>query len=517
MKLFLVVILAGFYLSLSAQVFPIRYFPQTQPPINTNYFNCEFQNITKTSDNGFIIAYYPYAPNIHGPYPYDFVTVKLDSNYVSQWKKQMYAKSIKLATGGIILVYYANLNSAGNGTYIEKVDNGGNQIWIKKINTDVTLNDAVSYSNKIRVVGSKDVYDPFWNSYTSTPLTLELDTLGNLISANELSVSNTSTEQISKIYRNNLGEFFITGKNGLSISKFSSAFLPVWSKTWGTGNMAPKINDLHFLSNGDLLCSGSVYNSNTSFHSGAFFKFNSSGNLLFSKYFDKNVFISTMEKAPNGNFISSYTRRFAFPYDTVNVFETDSNFNVVYNNNSIKALACGNPKRVKNNLFLFSAYVKDPAIFSVDQNGNNFCGSSVDACTFSSFSSPNSINSISVLSSTVSLSTGTINLLSSQSYYDTCSIVTGIAQGENYDNIIVYPIPATDYLKIEIPSELVRSEIIEVELLNVLGQKVIKKNTSLNDKNLQLDVSNLQNGYYFLKLTSNEHTINFSRKIIVQR
>lgn len=510
-------IAAGFCVNLSAQVFPIRYFPQTQPPINTNYFNCEFQNITKTSDNGFIIAYYPYAPNIHGPYPYDFITVKLDSNYISQWKKQVYAKSIKLATGGIIMVYYANLNSSGNGTYIEKVDNGGNQIWIKKINTDVTLNDVISYSNKIRVVGSKDVYNPFWNSFTSTPLTLELDTLGNLISANELPVSNTSTESISKIYRNNFGDFFITGLNGLSISKFNSAFLPIWSMTWGTGNMAPKINDLHFLSNGDLLCSGSVYNLNTSFHSGAFFKFNSVGNLISSKYFDKNVFMSTMEKTSNGNFISSYTRRFAFPYDTVNVFETDSNFNIIYNNNSIKALACGNPKRVKNNLYLFSAYVKDPAIFSVDQNGNNFCGSSADVCTFSNFSSPNSINSISVLSSTVSLSTGTINLFSLQSYYDNCSIVTEIKENYSYDNIFVYPNPTIDYLRIDLPDELVRSEIIEVELLNILGLKVVKKEISPNNKTLQIDVRSLQDGHYFLKLISNGRKINFSRKIIVQR
>lgn len=84
------------------------------------------------------------------------------------------------------------------------------------------------------------------------------------------------------------------------------------------------------------------------------------------------------------------------------------------------------------------------------------------------------------------------------------SCTVGIEQNENYiDNIIVYPNPATEVIKIKskIDQEL---NIEELNLYNSVGQLVFQKTVRDNNSIIEIDVSLFPNGLYFLNISSNK-------------
>jgi hypothetical protein len=75
--------------------------------------------------------------------------------------------------------------------------------------------------------------------------------------------------------------------------------------------------------------------------------------------------------------------------------------------------------------------------------------------------------------------------------------------------IIVYPIPASNKISVETNNQTTA----EIILFNSLGQHV-KSNHTKNGNLIVIDVSELSNGIYFLKISSGDGYIN--RKIVVQ-
>jgi len=74
-------------------------------------------------------------------------------------------------------------------------------------------------------------------------------------------------------------------------------------------------------------------------------------------------------------------------------------------------------------------------------------------------------------------------------------------------NFKVYPNPASDFVTIETNNV----EISAVKIYDILGKNVLKQNELTNNR---LDVSNLRNGIYFLKIESNGNSI--TKKLIIK-
>jgi hypothetical protein len=86
-------------------------------------------------------------------------------------------------------------------------------------------------------------------------------------------------------------------------------------------------------------------------------------------------------------------------------------------------------------------------------------------------------------------------------------IVTGISNNDNvFENkIVMYPNPANNFVSIKY--ELIKSSKVEIELINVIGEKVLTvSNESTQEKNKynhEIDLQNFSPGIYFVKLRIN--------------
>jgi len=82
-----------------------------------------------------------------------------------------------------------------------------------------------------------------------------------------------------------------------------------------------------------------------------------------------------------------------------------------------------------------------------------------------------------------------------------------VTENELDSKIKLYPNPANDFITIESNS----IEITSVSIYNILGKEVLSQNSLTNNR---LNVSNLNNGVYFINITANGNSI--TKKIIIQ-
>ena len=78
------------------------------------------------------------------------------------------------------------------------------------------------------------------------------------------------------------------------------------------------------------------------------------------------------------------------------------------------------------------------------------------------------------------------------------SLITGIKEINNADNIVVYPNPATNNITIEAPQKST------IEILNIQGQTILQQQIQQGKTNI--DISALAKGVYILRLCSNDKT-----------
>jgi hypothetical protein len=394
-----------------------RHFPQTQAYY---YFNCEIKNPVKTADGGYIFSYFPWSPNLHSMGPLDYYTIKTDSNFIPEWKKPYYASAISLPTGGIILVY---------GSTIEKVTPSGTQIWIKHMSSSEStiINDGVSYSDKIRFVGRKsgNTGYPYFGA-TSQAYTLLMDTAGSFISHSLYTTSYAGDADFSKIKRDLQGNFFVYSNqsdlmlsaSNMSLAKFDASFNFVWGKTWSSSSQPLLVSDIDILPNGRIFATGMIRgNYPYSYPAmGALLKFDSQGNLLDQKYFEGRYKISGLSKLLNGNYIVSSSKGFQ---DSLFLFETDTAMNVSWYKNCGRGTAIGTSIQKNNTLFTPTFYGSNPVIISNSINGNSCASYSM---TYSKLTSTVNLSSftLSAATSSAAVYSGTINVLNTQSYLDSC-------------------------------------------------------------------------------------------------
>jgi len=83
------------------------------------------------------------------------------------------------------------------------------------------------------------------------------------------------------------------------------------------------------------------------------------------------------------------------------------------------------------------------------------------------------------------------------------------------EKIKIYPIPSKDIINIEIPLYQ-NSQGILISLFNTLGKKVLSKQISHQTKKIRLDISNIKNGTYLIKLSQSNNILKTEKIIILK-
>ncbi|PKP09528.1 MAG: hypothetical protein CVU09_11345 [Bacteroidetes bacterium HGW-Bacteroidetes-4] len=98
-------------------------------------------------------------------------------------------------------------------------------------------------------------------------------------------------------------------------------------------------------------------------------------------------------------------------------------------------------------------------------------------------------------------------------------IITGIEEElplnsrQNINGMLVYPNPASS--KVTLETTLAGEDILKIEILNILGQVVQQVPSGLVSGKISFDVSQLNKGIYFVKLTQNNGN-SLSKKIVIK-
>lgn len=95
-------------------------------------------------------------------------------------------------------------------------------------------------------------------------------------------------------------------------------------------------------------------------------------------------------------------------------------------------------------------------------------------------------------------------------------ICTGITENSSKLNVKVYPVPARNYIWIDLNAI---SENINIHLLNTEGRplKEIKVNNTNNNEKLKLDLETLPTGLYYLLFTNDKGEVLIDKSIVKTR
>lgn len=101
--------------------------------------------------------------------------------------------------------------------------------------------------------------------------------------------------------------------------------------------------------------------------------------------------------------------------------------------------------------------------------------------------------------------------------YNLCLQAAGnvaVMDTELMKEVKIYPNPSNGVLNISLPENTVKNGSLCIK--NVLGQQIGNNiHIEQSDSNMQLNMSDLDNGVYFLEFRVNK--LSFSKKVIIQR
>lgn len=91
--------------------------------------------------------------------------------------------------------------------------------------------------------------------------------------------------------------------------------------------------------------------------------------------------------------------------------------------------------------------------------------------------------------------------------------VVGINESPLQNKVNIYPNPFHEFIKIEIPNELLNKNI-SFSIYNILGNMVIQNQTTIvNTQNLlELNVSELNSGIYFIRIYNGD--VDLKKKLV---
>lgn len=169
---------------------------------------------------------------------------------------------------------------------------------------------------------------------------------------------------------------------------------------------------------------------------------------------------------------------------------------------------------------LTSKGAADAFLLKLSSSGNftfarQFGGTATDQGLSLILNSSNNIYMTGLFSSTVDFDPGsaTVNLTAGGNY-DTfilkLDMATGIDEINNNFNYSIFPNPSNGKFNIETENSFINT----IEIFDIVGKKIYSKLNIKNTKS-EVDISNQNNGVYFINVTTNK--INFTTKIILQK
>jgi hypothetical protein len=383
------------------------------------YTDCNMPPPVRTSDQGYIFSFNAYSPGLHNYNALGNYQFKTDSNFVPQWKKDYSTKAIPLPTGGIILYWSVNFVGMNGPQYsiIEKVTASGQQVWCKIINSDTRINEGVQYNDKVRFVGGviAVISQIPYTQYSNYPYTIELDTLGNLISQQVFTHPLGQQTEFKGIKRDSNGNFYVLG--GLYymvMAKFTPAFNPIWAKYHFQNNQQLYFIDSDVLSNGQIVCTGEQQSQGA-----VMMRLDSMGNILDQKLFPGTRRISGLCKLQNGNYAIGLQKA----QDSLCLFETSTALNISNFRYSGKGIRLGTPILNQGALY-FMRFTQAPALL---KNNNNILNC-MPTAPYTILNGTLQLSSfvLSPSNYTATISNFTSNPVLPQFYVDSCKCAAGI-------------------------------------------------------------------------------------------
>lgn len=97
-------------------------------------------------------------------------------------------------------------------------------------------------------------------------------------------------------------------------------------------------------------------------------------------------------------------------------------------------------------------------------------------------------------------------------FYIASSLATAVAESEEV-NFLIYPNPAVDKFNVHGLKFKVGGSTIELYDLN--GSKLLEKQIPVRTEAVEMDVSGLQSGLYFCRISTKEYSV--TKKLMIQK
>lgn len=481
--------------------------------------------IIQTSDGGYIFNYsYTYA---HYQYP-ELIShiVKTDASFNPLWRKFLDGpngkKTLTFNDGSSILFSNSVNTNFTNSFTLLKIDAAGQTIW-KKNNyavfpLKITIEDGfIKDASTIKLAGFRKE-----NSSTTKPILMDFDLNGNFTSGHYL--NSTSFLYINKIESmcvDSNGDFYSLISNGLDkqcIAKLSSTNTVLWTKSLNLTNTNSDFlegKSIIILSNGDILTGSNIYDADTIKFSVLISRITSNGDLVWSKTIsNSNNSISHLQELASNDVI--VTGRTGTDHNTDQrslVFKLDSDGNLIWSKKYSPSFSISPAYQISPNDWYFTAYrlnsdhnKNQPMLFHTDNSGNSTCNQEdanliLMTKSISLVSENLTLAPITLLNPLVITTGGT----ETQTSIDECIVLSNPEFNKN-DKIIIYPNPSNGIVNISS-----NENINNVQVFNVLGQKVLESKPSVNELSIKIEDS----GIYLIKIETEIGTKVF--KVIIRK
>ena len=443
--------------------------------------------IKQTNDLGFIISG---STNGFGAGSFDdSYIIKLDNTGTIQWEKRISGSSwdrfrdvVELANGDFLLTGSGSSFSAGNmDAHYVKISSNGNLIWIKNLG-----NTSREHSQSI----------------------IELSGGNHILSGNTNITNNSST--------NRANPFLIKTTNSGTV---------IWGKEYNISTFFTDINETIMLNDGNLLNVGETRASDAGNHDIFLLKTDTNGTVIWSKKYGgtgNDIGVNIREKTNGDLIISAFTGSFGNANQLL-LINTDASGNPIWsktyggsNNDELDwwgkpmELLTTNEIIIAGGTLSFGAGNEDVYVVKTNECGESYCNEQTVTLTTSSLSPiGSSFNVLTTSGGALSNTNSIVNTISfTENVLCDSNLVSVNTISDINKNLNIYPNPAFNYLNVEINKGF---EIQHIEIYSVTGQKVDTKSFEKIDEFIQIDISNLNEGLYFLKVYGKDKTLEISK------
>lgn len=408
-----------------------------------------------------------------------------------------------LDSGYILLGNNSNLNNA----YLIKTTQSGDLDWSK----------AYSGSGYDVQQTSDSGYIFCGSSSTGHILLVKTNTYGDTLWTRSLSgFPNEITQSVKQTLD---GGYIVTGaianagNNDVYLVRTDFNGNIIWSKNYGGirkdyGSSVSETSDSGFV----------ILGTTNSFQPGDtsdvyLIKTNINGDTLWTKTFGGMHYDygkSIQQTSDDGYILTGIT--FSFGGGNLYLIKTDVNGDTLWTK------TYGNPyyygysvQQTSDNGYIICGVSLFSGVYLIKTDSNGISGCNEGYTTTIVGSPPTQVfNPITSIVTTNMIVTTPATLVSSGANVTTLCSSTGINETASAGSFIIYPNPAKDYFTIYSNTEI---RNIRVEIFNVFGEKVLKKNINTISDN-KIHFNNSSQGIYFVKVFDGQNR--YSKKLIVE-